>query len=53
LNLPTPVPQIHSSDIKQLNGQQRISIFKQLQRREKQKFMGIQQQKMRAQEKQV
>lgn len=53
LNLPHPVPQITSSDVKSLNAHQRVSIFKHLQKREKSKFLGIQQNKMKTQEKQV
>jgi len=47
LNLPHPVPQISSSDIKGLNANQRVAIFKHLQKREKSKFLGIQQNKMK------
>jgi len=47
LNLPHPVPQIGSSDIKGLNANQRVAIFKHLQKREKSKFLGIQQNKMK------
>ena len=41
LNLPNPVPQINSTDIKMLTNAQRIQIFKHLQKREKNKFMNI------------
>ena len=52
LNLPHPVPQITSSDIKGLSANQRVAIFKHLQKRAKSKFLGIQQNKMKTQEKQ-
>ena len=41
LNLPHPVPQISNQDIKSLTSQQRIHLFKQLQKRERNKFLSI------------
>lgn len=47
LNLPNPVPQITTADIKALIGPQRVQIFKQLQKRERNKFLTIQQAKFK------
>ena len=47
LNLPNPVPQITTADIKALVGPQRVQIFKQLQKRERNKFLTIQQAKFK------
>ena len=47
LNLPNPVPQITTADIKALIGPQRVQLFKQLQKRERNKFLTIQQAKFK------
>ena len=41
LNLPNPVPLVNTADIKSLAAPQRVNIFKQLQKRERNKFLSI------------